>query len=260
MNLLFESPSWVLSALLVVVPSIVISLGLLWMVRRNISIENLRKNHDVVGFTFSIVGVLYSVILGFTVISAQERYNKAEETAHSEATALADLFRNAEFFDNKNRIREDLQKYVEYVVKDEWNFKGKVWHLEAQTVFNQIWDDYYNVNLNTEKVRIWYEQSIEKLDDLMNARLTRTFNSWQHLGSMMWSLLIIGALITICFMFFFGLENFQTQMLMTALLSGYLSFMLYLVFSLDHIFEGPEGIQPTAFEQVFELFDKWSTR
>jgi len=77
---------------------------------------------------------------------------------------------------------------------------------------------------------------------------------------MMWSLLIIGALITIGFMFFFGLENLRSQMLMTALLAGYISFMLYLVYSLDNVYTGPEAIQPTALEQVYTLFDRWDSK
>ena len=48
-----------------------------------------------------------------------------------------------------------------------------------------------------------------------------------------------------------------SMLLMTGLLAGYLSFMLYLVFSLDHIFQGPEGIKPEAFEQVLTIFDRW---
>lgn len=76
---------------------------------------------------------------------------------------------------------------------------------------------------------------------------------------MMWSLLIVGAMITICFMFFFGLENLRMQMFMTALLAGYISFILYLIFSFDHVFIGPEAIKPHAIEQIAKFFDQWDS-
>jgi hypothetical protein len=214
----------------------------------------------VAGFTFSIIGVLYSVILGFTVINVQDRYNRAVETIHKESMILADLYRDAEFFQPASRdsIRLHLKGYVNYVTKEEWfTQKQKNMRFKAESSLAKIWNDYYNIELDSDKTKIWYEQSISKLDELMNARLAREYSSWEHLGSMMWSLLIIGALITISFMFFLGLENLRTQMLMTSLLAGYLSFMLYLVFSLDHVFLGPEGIKPVAFEQVFTLFEHW---
>ena len=260
MNLLFESPSWIFSSVLVVVPSILLCLTALWLVRKNVSTETLRKNHDVAGFTFSIIGVLYSVILGFTVINVQERYNNARETIHKEAMVLADLYRDADFFppDSRDAIRLDLKDYVNYVLKEEWSLhQEKMIRFKAQKILARIWNDYYQVDIGNERSKIWYEQSIAKLDDLMNVRLAREFSTWEHLGSMMWSLLILGALITTCFMFFFGLENHRMQMLMTSLLAGYLSFMLYLVFSLDHVFQGPERIKPVALEQVLLLFKQW---
>ena len=260
MSWLFSSPSWILSSLLVVVPAVLLCIGALWFVRTVFSTETLRKNHDVAGFTFSIVGVLYSVILGFTVVNEQTRYNAALETIHTESTILADLYRDAEFFPlaGTKEIRANLRKYVEYIINEEWNIRPtKQLQIGIQTMTQSLWYSYYKIDLVDEKTRIFYQQSIDKLDGLMNARLAREFSTWERLSPMMWSLLIIGALITIGFMFFFGLESLRSQMLMTALLSGYLSFILYLVFSLDHIFKGPEGIKPTAFEQVLTIFDRW---
>ena len=72
----------------------------------------------------------------------------------------------------------------------------------------------------------------------------------------MWAVLLCGGAITVCFMFFFGLENFYMQMLMTSLLAGYLSFMLFLVFSLDHVFQGSPHIEPKAFQDALVLFGR----
>ena len=260
MCLAFISSSWVLSSLFVMVPSIAVCLGILYFIRKTVPAHILKKNHDVAGFTFSIIGVLYSVILGFTVINVQNRYIKTEENIQTEAMILADLYRSAAYFPSheEKRIRDVLRKYVTYISKEEWqNVKNKRVHLKAQKVMDQIWNSYYEINPQDQKTWVWYNESIEKLDDLMNARLARQFNSWDHLSVMMWTLLIVGAVITICFMFFFGLENMMSQMLMTALLAGYLSFMLYLVFSLDHVFKGPEAIQPAAFKEILDLFDRW---
>ncbi len=262
MNILFESPSWILSSLFIVIPSICFSLLLLWVVRKTVSIETLRKNHDVAGFTFSIVGVLYSVILAFTVINVQTRYSQAEETIHTEATMLSDLYRDAGFFEpaDRDQIRSVLREYVRYVLEKEWHSPlNKKVSVETQKILEKLWKNYYQVKIQDEKAKIWYEQSISKIDNLMNARLGREFDSWQHLGGMMWSLLIVGAAITICFMFFFGLERLNAQMFMTSLLTGYISFILYLIFSLDHIFQGPEAIKPFAIEGVAKFFDQWNS-
>jgi uncharacterized protein DUF4239 len=263
MDLIYESPSWILNSLIVVIPSILVCLVILWLMRKFIPHTVLQKNHDVAGFTLSIVGVLYSVILGFTVVNAQTRYNEAILNLHTEALTVADLYRDAGFFPEANRkeIRASLRNYVDYVVKEEWRLpEEKGLHLKTQDVMENIFLSYYGVVLSDEKMTSWYNVSIEKLNKLMDARLSRLFATQEHLGQMMWSLLISGALITIGFMFFFGLENLRSQMLMTALVAGYITFMLYLVYSLDNVFNGPEALKPTALEQVYTLFDRWDAK
>ncbi len=260
MGQILESSSWILYALLVMAISVLFCWAVLILVRRFISIKELKKNHDVVGFTFSIIGVLYSVILGFTVIDVQNRYNAVSESIHTEAILLADLYQDAAFFSQNSckMIRASLRTYINHVIEEEWGiFHDKTIHYHTRNIIKGIWDSYYSVNPQNEKELVWYTESISKLNNFLSARLARQFNSWEHLGGMMWSLLIAGALITTCFMFFFGLENWRSHMLMTALLAGYLSFILFLVYSLDHIFTGPQAIKPTALEQVQTVFDLW---
>lgn len=256
----WESSSWIFSSISVIVPIIILSLCMLWIIRKNVSLSVLRKHHDVAGYTFSIIGVLYSVILGFIVINVQERFNKANETVHIEATMIADLYRDAIYFGwkSQNAIRSTIRKYVQYVIEKEWNSfpREKSMRFKADDILQDLWKSYENIDLQNETTKIWYEQTIAKLDRLMNARLAREFYSWEHLSSMMWTVLLVGAMVTICFMFFFGLENLRMQMTMTALLTGYLAFILYLVFSLDHVFQGAMHVTPKAFEETLAVFDR----
>jgi hypothetical protein len=48
-------------------------------------------------------------------------------------------------------------------------------------------------------------------------------------------------------------------MIMTAVLAGYVSFMLFLVYSLDNALKGPESIKPKPFLQVRELFQHYDS-
>jgi len=111
--------------------------------------------------------------------------------------------------------------------------------------------------VSNQKVEVWYATSISKLTTLADASLSRQLSKSNQLGSMMWALLIIGGFISICFMFFFGLESFRTQMVMTSLLAGYISFVLFLVYTLDNVFKGPVAVEPRALEQLQTLFDNW---
>ena len=164
----------VIAAAIAFIFCFIFSFGL-WALRKRITHQELQKHHDVAGFLLSTIGVLYSVILGFTVINAKERYDMAAGTVHTEAKMLIDLYRAAQFFpeNERNTIRTALRGYIEYVLTEDWNnYKD---HVKASRAITKLWEGFENVELTGERTKIWYSESIQKLDDLLNARLERQF-------------------------------------------------------------------------------------
>ena len=258
MNLLFESPSWILSCAIVVTVSVLVALFALHWIRKHVPTESLQKNHDLVKCCLGMLGALYSIILGFTVVNVQDRYNKAFETVQTEAITLVDLYREASLFTEKETIRKSLRDYVDYVIREEWVFlKKHMIHPHTYKFIAKIWNAYYSVDLSDQREQIWYQESINRLNNFLDARLAKHFSSSNHLGSMMWTLLIFGGLINICLLLFFSFESAKNQRLIVALPVAYLAFMLNMVYSLDNVFQGPQGIKPVAFQEAIELFDRW---
>ncbi|MBU6446903.1 MAG: DUF4239 domain-containing protein, partial [Verrucomicrobia bacterium] len=138
---LLESPSWILSAVFVVGSSILLCVAVLLLVRRWIPVHDLKAHHGVAGFTLGIIGVLYSVILGFTVVNVQGKSNQVAQTVHTEAICLADLYRQAAIFDPAGRaaVRASLRAYVQYVIQKEWGrAKSRTIDLGTQEIMAQI--------------------------------------------------------------------------------------------------------------------------
>lgn len=72
---LMSTLGWALSSLIIVACSAIFYSTLLLFVRKKVAPEVLKKHHDVAGFAFSVIGILYSVLLGFVVVNAQNRYD-----------------------------------------------------------------------------------------------------------------------------------------------------------------------------------------
>ncbi len=53
--------------------------------------DRLKLNNEVAGFKFSVIGVLYAVLLGFVVIAVWEDYRNTETAVRNEAKAVVDL-------------------------------------------------------------------------------------------------------------------------------------------------------------------------
>jgi len=60
-------PLWVLIALIVVLPT-ALAMGAQVRIRKWVGFDKLGKNNEIAGFKFATVGVIYAVLLAFTVI------------------------------------------------------------------------------------------------------------------------------------------------------------------------------------------------
>lgn len=257
---LFYSIPWYISCPLVVVLSITLAIGGLLLVRYFIGYQNLRHNNEVAGFTIAVVGLLYALQLGFAMVNVQGRYERLHQTIEDESNVLADLYRDAGIFpeDTLQAIRNDIEEYVQAVINQEWEEMVRGKHsLDAMYKVQSLWHRYYDFTPKTEKEKIWYSLSIERLNNLVNYRLQRLYFSKETLDPMMWTLLLGGAWVVIAFMYFFGLESLSAHILMTALLTGCITFILLIIIFFDNGFLGNEGITPHAFKRIQTSFDLW---
>src|SRR5215218_642078 len=121
LSLLATQPVWLSSILLVGVMTLIAMVGPV-LVRRRVSLDQLRLNNEVAGFKFATVGVLYAVLLGFAVISAWEKFSEAENAVAQEAAALATLYRLAEGIggDAGTAFHSELTRYVKTAIAEDW--------------------------------------------------------------------------------------------------------------------------------------------
>jgi len=80
-------PLWLSDIILVGMTTLVAMSGPA-LIRRRIHLDRLRVNHEVAGFEFATVGVLYAVLLAFAVIVVWEKFAEAERTVAKEAGAV----------------------------------------------------------------------------------------------------------------------------------------------------------------------------
>ncbi len=88
----------------------------------------------------------------------------------------------------------------------------------------------------------------------MAARLQRLMGGAESLSSEMWTLLVVGALVMLAFLWFFSLENLAISILMASVLATSTAFLLFLIYSLDTAYSGQLAVPPEAFERVLKSF------
>lgn len=232
------------------------------LVRRRFGVETLRNNNEVAGFVYAVVGVLYAVLLGFTAIIVWEQFDKAQAGVDQEANELADLYRDAQTFPDQSRkqIEAQLRTYAELVVDKEWPAMAEgTASPETWAVYNQLWRTYREYQPQGDHERLWYAESLTRLNQLGDQRRLRLLSAHSEgIPEVMWVALLGAGAITIAFSFLFGTKNTAAQVLITSGLAATIALVLVSIMALEKPFAGITRVGPHAFEQVAEIFETWS--
>ena len=249
--------TWFWSLLFVVVlPAVAVGGALL--VRRVVGAEVLADHNDVAGFIYAVIGVVYAVLLGFTAIIVWEQFRRAHEGAEQEANALADLYRDAQVFPAavRGELETRLRDYARLVVEEEWpamaagGSSPQTWH-----AYNLLWRTYHGFTPQDDRQRIWYEQSVERMNLLGDQRRSRLLSIRAGVPTVMWAVLLGAGAVTIVFSFLFGTRNPRAQGAMTGALALTIGIVLLAILALQHPFRGITRVAPEAFEQVQGIFE-----
>ena len=248
-------PLWQLILLLVVAPT-VIAMGAQLLIRRWVGVEALARNNEIAGFKFATVGVIYAVLLAFTVIVVWEKFNEAEVSVAQEAGATAALFRYAQGQDAEAQaLRRALAIYVRSVIDEEWPAMGAMSESHASTVaLNRVYDAALALNRAGGRDTADMSEVFSQLDGVTTARRTRLHLASGLVPNIIWIALFAGGFLTVAFTLFFGSENPIAQISMTGVLSVLVTLGLVVIVSTDHPFTGPVHILPHPLEFVLADF------
>ena len=244
-------PFWQLVALIVVIPTVV-AISAQLLIRRWVGVDKLAKNNEIAGFKFATVGVIYAVLLAFTVIAVWEKFSEAENAVADEAAAIAALHHYTDGDDREAlAVRAALANYLRAAIEDDWPAMSR----ESESpVTEHALDSLYAAAMvlsrNGSRQTADMAEVFRQLDAVTAARRTRLHLATGVVPNVIWIALFMGALLTVGFTLFFGSENPVAQVSMTGVLSVLVTTGLVVILSIDHPFTGPVYIHPDPLTSV----------
>src|SRR5215208_6172732 len=132
--------------------------------------------------------------------------------------------------------------------------RGKV-SPKAWAILDEIRNEIQTMKPTTEAQQVLYEQGLQQVNDLADARGERLLDAEVGVPAILWGVLIVGGVEVVGFTYLFGLESTTVHVLMVASLTLIIALVLFTVAALDYPFKGDVRIGPDAFEQVLERFE-----
>src|ERR1700746_3384928 len=248
-----------ISFFIVSVVTTAFSLAGLYLVRKKYSADVLKENHEVAAIIFNAFGLFYGVMLVFVVFVTLSEYSAATKNLEMEATLADDLFHISKAFQEPARtvMQKGMLDYVTSVQNDELQrmAQGEL-DIHTTGTMSGLITAFYQLDEKSFPNRQIYAEALSCLNNLAEYRRLRIFTGNDTVPFVVWLVLLVGAVFTVCFNYLFGMKNIRAQYLITATLTVTMSQILFLIYVLDHPFTGASRISTEPLREVIEVMQK----
>lgn len=229
-----------------------IVLGLIgvYITRRWVPSLQQTEGNDVAGVILGVLAAIYGIVLAFVIVSLFEDFRKAGADVRTEATALSKVYRDTGAFAPAaaQRVRTDVGDYIYTVQHEEWPLMAHGKESEqAWGELDHIYVDFHAYEPVSESQKVFYAESVARLNDLVGARRERLNDNEESLPLTFEILLVGGAILVLAFTFLFGVRSVRLHAAMAVSVAALLGFNLLLALVLDYPFSGQVVVSNAAF-------------
>ncbi len=246
---IYNNPTWLWGTILVVLFTSAACVGLL-IFHRLVRVNLRRAHNDLAGFTISVIGVLYAVLLAFIAIATWESFSRASDIVENESDYVGGMYLDTAGLQQAKgqEIRDALAKYVSVVIDVEWPIQRQgVTPDQGWKPLRDLATAIATIHPQNSGEAVIEAELLRTWNDLYNARSARLSAVQGHIPGVIWCIIFFGAAITTGYTYLFGFENFGMHIAMTATVAATLALVIVLIIALDWPFRGEISVSPDPF-------------
>jgi hypothetical protein len=241
----------------VVLLCIILTLTFLLLMRRFWPSSQRREHNEIIGWQVSVLGTTYAVIMGFMLYAVWTDFNSAEMTADSEANSLVSVYRLSEGLApaERDQIQKLARDYTDAMLNDEWPAMSEG-NLSASGhhIMQQLWATTMQSKPASLSEQTSFNHVLNELTKMTEYRRLRELQSKTKLPGILWTVLIVGGIITTMSACMFGTDNFKLHAIQVFSLSLLLALALVAIADIDRPFRGAVRVAPGGFEHARDTF------
>jgi hypothetical protein len=97
-----------------------------------------------------------------------------------------------------------------------------------------------------------YAEMMDDMDRVRDARHRRIFLGQKGISNILWTVIVIGAFITLGFCCFLPVSRLRVHLAMNGAMASLFALIIALIVSMDHPMRGEFSVSPAAFETLRE--------
>ncbi|KUH37500.1 MULTISPECIES: DUF4239 domain-containing protein [Streptomyces] len=204
-----------------------------------------------------MIALLYAMLLGLALVTVWDLRAGAGSSTADEAGALHQMTVLAEGLPPEQRLRVEglAQQYAEHVVREEWPRMNR-----QEDLGDTGWDMLRRMRADaaappdaTPAQQVTALELLTQLGTLDEARRGREASAQDSLSPVLWVGLVVGAVLSVCILFFFGIGRSASQLVMAMGMVALTVFLGYLIHQLSIPFGDVAGVSTDPFTRYFSV-------
>ncbi len=251
-DMVYRYPIWAVAIL--VVGSAVLGAVLLELFARfAFALDRRRTHNDVAAAIFSVVGVLYAVLLAFFTTIVWDGFDAAKAASFHEAAAAAEVWQLADDVpaDAGAALRASTRAYVQTVIRVEWPAQALGQPAVAgRAPLNALHRAVGAMHPATAGETNLHAALLAAVSHLEDARADRLLAVNTTMPTIAWVVMLLGAGITIAFASFLRAQSLGMHLAMQAALALSGALVVVMIIALNNPFRGDFRVSTAPFDRA----------
>ena len=204
-------------------------------------------------------GLIYAVLLGLLTVATFQNTKDLQDDIGREASSLSTIYHSADGYPEplRSEVKAELRDYTHYIIDKDWpaHRRGIV-PMGGEHRLKVIRSTLMSFEPATKTQEMLHSELLRYLDSMMVSREQRLATVTAAIPRVLWYVVVIGALLTIAFLWMLHME-LMPQIMLGGVTAFFLGIMIFLIYAMDHPLRGAVSVPPDAFRSVYDLVMKW---
>ena len=247
----------VVSLVLVELLTVALAVGFLIItrvyIRKLFSISD--ETDDTVQFYAGAIAAFYGIALAFITVANWENYTRAVSIVSAEAASVGALYRDVNGYPEplRSELKADLKEYLEFVVNQAWPAQKQGLILQGSVeILNKFQDSLLQFEPATEGQKVIHGEAFSQYNNFLTFRRQRIDFVDATLPTILWIIILGGAVITIFVTYFFYVPNVRLHIMLIICYSMLIAVVIYFTALMENPLKGPVAISPSSYQTILD--------
>ena len=200
-------------------------------------------NNDIIFFA-SAIAVFYSLTVGLIAVGVWTTYTEVENTVSAEATAIGCFYRDISGYPEptRTRLQTQVREYTVFLIEQAWpaQRRGKSTDVATRRL-STLEQELVRFEPATLGQQVLHAETFRQYNDVAGLRRKRLHAIGAGLPSVMWSVVLFGAFLTITVTYLLKMQRI-VHFVLTGFFAMFIGLVVFVITSLDQPLSGPLAI------------------